>query len=86
MGTLGAAGDQGCQEDQALLAQWVLRGIRRAKVCTRWAPNSPAAVGLLVVGAEGKRMDDHSLSHWTPHPRQGPAGFGERGPSLWDPC
>ena len=78
--------DQGCQEHQALLAQWVLRGIRRAKGCTCWAPDSPAAVGPVVMGAEGKWMDDHFLSHWTPHPRQGPAGLGDGGPVLWIPA
>lgn len=52
----GAAGDQGCQAHGALLAQWVLRGIRRAKGRTRWAPDSPAAVGL-GAGGDGPEVD-----------------------------
>lgn len=40
------AEDQGCQEHQALLAQWVLGGIRRAKGCTCWALDFPAVAGL----------------------------------------
>lgn len=82
---LGAAGDQGCQERPALLAQWVLRGIRRAKGCACWAPDSPAAAGLGVMGTQGKWMDDHLLNRWMMHPRPGGARSGGWGQVLWIP-
>ena len=74
MGMLGAAGDQGCQEHPALLAQRVLRGIRRAKGCACWAPDSPAAAGLRAVGAKGKWMDDCFPNHRPLHPKPDRAG------------
>lgn len=70
---LGAAGDQGCQAHRAPLAQWVLRGIRRAKGRTReggtrWAPDSPAAVGLGAGGdgpdVDGRPLDATSQASW----------------------